>query len=248
MLRLLHMSDRIDRMRPTSLNHLKLMLAMGISVAPSAYARPGQQGPANGRPCTTDGLIHAEASPDLTQHVTDSVRMLEKGAQIRDVAKLDLPCGFYLDPRSGWNLVLTNGTEVRRYAENNAFGFAPAFGFGEKTTKPYTLNYRAVAGGELHPDGCADTLKSIKADLQLCSSFGSSTSFFGTTSDGQRTRLTHYVVRGSHLEEDFQVAEISAHVESIFFLPPPDAPGGTITLILTDHQGMYRAFLDTPSG
>jgi hypothetical protein len=248
MLGLFHVSGRIDQMRPTWLNYLMLMLAIGAYIASSAYARPGQQSPANGRPCTADGLIHAEVSPDITERVTKSVKVLKQGSQLREVAKLDLPCGFHLDPRSGWNLVVTDGTEVRRYVENNAFGFAPAFGFSEKATRPYTLNYRPVGAGELHLDGCIDTLKRIKADLQSCSSFGSSTSFFGTTSDGRTTRLSHYVVRDSHLEEDFQVAEISGHIEGISFLASPDSPGGTITLILADDQGMYRAFLDTPAG
>jgi hypothetical protein len=234
-------------MGPTSSKYLVPMLAMGIAVAPAAHARPGQEGPADGRSCTADGLIHAEVSPGIAAHVNDSVKALKQGIRIRDAVKLDLPCGFRLDPRSGWNLMLTNGTESRRYVENNAFGFAPAFGFGEKTTKSYTLNYRAVAAGELRPDGCIEMVKSLKADLQSCSSFGSSTSFFGTTSDGRTTRLAHYVVQGPQLREDFPVAEISAHVESIFFLPPPDAPGGTITLILADREGLYRVFLDTPA-
>jgi hypothetical protein len=213
-------------------------------------ARPpaGSTGRADQRRCTDDGLIHAEVSPDIARHVTDGIRTLEKGARLRDVAKLDLPCGFHIDPRFGWNLVLTNGAEIRRYAENNPFGFAPAFGFGEKAIRPYTLQYKVVAAADLHPDDCLDRLKSVKADLQLCSSFGSRTSLFGTASGGPTTRLAHYVLRGSRFEEDFPVAEIAGHVESIFFLPPPDAAGGTITIILSDSQGTYRAYLDVPRG
>jgi hypothetical protein len=224
------------------------MLAVAASIACPANSWQREQAPASGRQCTADGLIHASVSPDITQHVNDAVRTLAKNSRIREVAKLDLPCGFHLDPRYGWSLVLTNGTEFRRYVENNPFGFAPAFGFSERTTKPYTLNYGPVAAGELRPADCVATLEGIKSDLKLCSSFGSSTCLFGTTSRGQTTLLAHYVVRGSRLEQDFQVAEISAHVESIFFLASPDTPGGTITLILSDRDGIYRAYLDTSSG
>jgi hypothetical protein len=44
------------------------------------------------------------------------------------------------------------------------------------------------------------------------------------------------------------LADIDGRVESIFFLPPPDAAGGTVTLILSDKEGTYRAYIDTPKG
>jgi hypothetical protein len=201
-----------------------------------------------GGPCTTDGLIYAKVSPAISRRVTNSITLLEPGARVREVAKLILPCGFRLEARYGWNLVLTNGTEVRRYLENNAFGFAPAFGFGEQAARSYTLNYRPVADGELHLDDCSDRLKHIERAPQLCSSFGSETSFFGAKTDRRGTRIAHFVLHGSAIQEDFPLANVDGRVESIFFLPPPDAPGGTITLILTDKRGTYRAFLDTPKG
>lgn len=199
-------------------------------------------------PCTSDGLVHAEVSPAISEHVAESIKLLVPGARLREVAKLALPCGFRLDPRNGWNLVLTNGAETRQYLENNPFGFAPAFGFSQQATKSYTLNYHSVAEAALRSDECKDRLKGIKSAPQLCSSFGNETSFFGARPDGRGTRIAHYVLHGSDIEEDFPVAEVQGHVESIFFLPPPDAPGGTITLVVSDREGTYRAFLDTPKG
>jgi hypothetical protein len=199
---------------------------------------------ADERSCATDGLIHAEVSAAISEHVTNAIQLLEPGARIRDVAKLGLPCSFRLDARSGWNLVLTNGKEARGYVENNAFGFAPAFGFGEQNEKSYTLNYRPIADGAPRSDDC----RSVKGAPQLCSSFGSQTAFFGASPGQGGTRIAHYVVHGSEMAEDFPVAEVQGHVESIFFLPPPDAPGGTITIVMTDREGTYRAFLDTPKG
>jgi hypothetical protein len=200
------------------------------------------------RSCTSDGLIHAEVSTDISQHVTQSITLLEPGARLRDIAKLILPCGFHLDARYGWNLILTNGAQTRRYLENNPFGFAPAFGFDEKTTRSYTLNYRPVADGELHAETCGDKLKGLKGAPQLCSSFGSQTSFFGGTAEKRGMRVAHFTTKDSTIREDFPVADVKGRVESIFFLPPPDAPGGTITLILSDREGTYRAYLDTPKG
>ncbi|MFL6725493.1 MAG: hypothetical protein ACJ8FS_03130 [Sphingomicrobium sp.] len=216
--------------------------------ANAAPIRTGHEEAAGERACTADGLIHAEVSPTIAQQVTNSIRLLEPGARVREIAKLTMPCGFHLDPRYGWNLVLTNGTEVRRYTENNAFGFAPAFGFSDQATKSYTLNYRLAADGELHADSCGERLKGVKGGPQLCSSFGSQSSFFGTMPNKRSTRLAHFVWHGSVVEEDFPVADLGGRVESIFFLPPPDAPGGTITLILSGRRGTYRAYLDTPKG
>jgi hypothetical protein len=208
----------------------------------------GNRSAPNDRACTTDGLIHAQVSQAITKRVTNSITLLQAGARVRDVAKLNLPCGFRLEARSGWNLVLTNGREIRRYKENNAFGFAPAFGFDEQNTKSYTLNYEAVSNAELRVDACSEELKSIEPAVQLCSSFGSRTAFFGASSGRRGNLIAHYVVGGSLPKEDFAVAEIHGKLESIFFLPPPDAPGGTITLIMTDQQGTYRAFVDTTKG
>ena len=230
-----------------------LMPAVAASIVLPADARAGQKAVigspvSSGRRCTTDGLIHADVTPEITKRVTGLIKPLEKGLRIREIAKLSLPCGYHLDPRYGWNLILANGTEIRRYMENTGFGFAPAFGFGDQAGKPYTLNYRLVAAGELHPDGCVERLATRKTGLLLCTGFGSDTSFFGAARDTAGTRLSHYVLRDGALQEDFAVADIGGTVESIFFLPPPDAPGGTITLILTDPHGTYRAFLDTPKG
>jgi len=200
-----------------------------------------------GEACTPDGLIHAEVSSVITKRVADLIHPLDKGVQVRDPAKLVLPCGFHIDGRYGWNLILNNGAEVRRYVENNPFGFAPAFGFAHEVAKSYALQYHPVAKGELYPDDCTAKLKAIQADLKLCSGFGG-TSLFATKVDGRRTRLAHYVSQGAALQEDFAVAQIDGEVDSIFFLPPPDAPGGTITLILHDRQGTYRVFLDTAKG
>ena len=112
----------------------------------------------DGDACTTDGLIRAEVNSDITKRVESVIHPLEKGVQVRDVAKLVLPCGFHIDGWFGWNLILTNGTDVRRYVENNPFGFAPAFEFGEKVAKPHTLQYGPVAKDELHPDDlCSGT-------------------------------------------------------------------------------------------
>jgi hypothetical protein len=219
-----------------------------FAVSSQGNAHPMKQRRLSQRSCTTDGLIHAEVSPLISQKIRDSVTLLEPGARVREAAKLTLPCGFHLDVRYGWNLVLTNGTEVRRYVENNVFGFAPAFGFSEQPPKSYTLNYRLAADGELHADSCGDRLKGIEGAPQLCSSFGSETSFFGTKTHERGTRLSHFVWHGAAIEEDFPLADIDGRVESIFFLPPPDAAGGTVTLILSDKEGTYRAYIDTPKG
>ncbi len=196
--------------------------------------------------CTNDGLIHAEVSPAISAQVKDHITLVANGAQVRDVAKLVLPCGFHLDPRFGWNLILTNGKEFRRYRENNAFGFMPAFGFGEQNTRSYQLRYETIQESSVHVDSCSDQIKDASARLQLCSSFGSATSFFATSPNGSETELAHYVVQDSRVKEDFKVAEIDGSVESIFFLPPPDAPGGTITLIFRDEKAIYRLFVDVP--
>lgn len=218
-----------------------------LVIAPSR----GPAHPPNGgdrRSCSSDGLIHAEVGPEIDRHVTDVVRLLEKGARLREAARLDLPCGFRVDPHTGWNVVLTNGSEFRRYAENNPFGFAPAYGFGQAAAKPYTLSPSPVPPDKLSSDDCVARLKGMETDLQLCSSFASRTALFATSREGPTTRLAHYVWRGDKPERDFDVADIAGHVESIFFLPPPDALGGTITILLSDDGGLYRVFLDTPRG
>lgn len=205
--------------------------------------------PENTQRCTTDGLIHAEESSAITKRVKESIRLLEDGINVRGIAALTFPCGFHLDPRTGWNLILTNGTETRRYVENNPFGFSPPFGFGEKGGKPYTLNYKPVTDAELPSDHCVDQLRNLKNVVQRCSSsIGSGGSIFGITTDDRRARISYYTLHDSKFSEDFRVAEVNAQVESMFFLPLPDARGGTITLILSDSEGVYRVFLDTQKG
>lgn len=212
-----------------------------------ARARSAQRGSA-APPCTTDGAIHAEVSSAITAHAAAAIRIAEPGARMRDAAKLTLPCGFRLDPRSGWQLVLTNGREVRAYRENNAFGFAPAFGFGETVARSYVLRGQAIAESEVADEQCMAWLKAVRSDIQRCSGFGSNAAFFGTSAANRDTRLAHYRVQGSTLEADFPVATIAGHVDSLFFLALPDAAGGTITVVVSDGQGTYRAFLDTPKG
>jgi hypothetical protein len=218
-----------------------------FACASQTHAHSAKQRRVDKLHCTTDGLIHAEVSPEISQKVVGSIRLLEPGARVREAAKLTLPCGFHLDARYG-SLVLTNGIEVRRYIENNAFGFAPPFGFSQQATKSYTLNYRLAAVGELRSDGCGERLRGIKGARQSCSSFGSETSFFGTRPYRGRNRVAHFVSRGTAITEDFPLADVDGRVESIFFLPVPDAPGGTITLIQSDAQGMFRTYIDTPKG
>ncbi len=229
---------------------------MGLIVGASqVHAHLTKQKSVDEGRCTSDGLVHAEVSPTIVKEVKDSITLLEPGAQVREPAKLILPCGFHIDPRFGWNLVLTNGTQYRRYFENNPVGFAPAFGFSPPTTKSYTLNYRSVRDGELHADSCGDRLKGLVGAPQLCSDG------FGTYPDQRitliahfdlyeppRTRVTHWVLREPLITPGFVVAVVEGRVESIFFLPPPDAAGGTITLIIRHRGETFRAYLDTPRG
>jgi hypothetical protein len=198
--------------------------------------------------CTNDGRIFAEVSEEISARVKARIRLLQKEARIRDVSRLVLPCGFHLDPRNGWNLILTNGKEFRRYRENNAFGFMPAYGFGDAKAQSDQLGYELIQESDIRRDSCGEVIKKAPVRLQLCSSFGSATSFFGTVSEGTKTDLSHYAIEGSLVKQDFKVAEIDGRVGSIFFLPPPDAPGGTITLILRDKKSVYRAFVDVPRG
>src|SRR5437764_1165761 len=60
--------------------------------------------------------------------------------------------------------------------------------------------------------------------------------------------LAHVAWHGSVVEEEYPVADLGGRVESIIILPPPDAAGGTIALILSGRRGTYRAYLDTPKG
>ena len=226
-----------------------------IAAASQTHAQSPRQKHAQQRRCTSDGLVHAEVSPAITKEVKDSIVLLEPGAQVREPAKLILPCGFQIDPRFGWNLMLTNGTEIRRYRENNAVGFAPAFGFQPEASQSYTLNYHTVSESELHGDKCGERLKGLAGAPQLCSGG------FGTYPDEHSTliahfslyeppttRVTHWVMRDRFITPGFIVAAVQGRVESIFFLPPPDAPGGTITLIIRRRGETFRAYLDTPKG
>jgi len=199
-------------------------------------------------PCTRDGLIHAEVSAEITQRVQQAIRILLDGARVREASRLVLPCGFTLWNRFSASLVLQGQGEYRRYRENNPFGFMPAFGFGRSPAASYELHYETVAANDLHQDECGETVRSHALHLQICSSFGNASRMFGTSSDGDATLLAHYVVSGSELNEDFRVAEIAWKVDSLFFIPPPDAPGGSITLVLEDHGNLYRVFLDVPRG
>lgn len=198
--------------------------------------------------CTNDQLVHASVSPTITSYIKDSIVPLQKGIKIRDIAKLTLPCGFKTDGRSGWSLVLTNGSEVRRYIENNSFGFAPAFGFSDPVEKSYTMKYEDISGDKTQIDSCLDTISHIRSNLKLCSSFGNANSFFGIDLGTHASHLGHYVVQGNAITEDFSLANIDKIVDNIYFIPPPDASGGTITLIVNDGQNWYRAYVDTPRG
>jgi hypothetical protein len=210
--------------------------------APAAYdaARDG--------PCTRNGLIHAEVSPEITQRVQHAIRIVLNGARVREASQLVLPCGFSLWNRFSASLVLHGQQEYRRYRENNPFGFMPAFGFSRPQATSYELRYETVTANDLHQDECGETVRSHGLHLQMCSSFGSVTQIFGTSGDGDSTLLAHYVVSGTELKEDFRVAEIAWKVDSLFFMPPPDAPGGSITLVLEDDGNLYRVFLDVPRG
>jgi len=226
-----------------------------IAGASQSHAQAAKQKHVDHRRCTSDGLVHAEVSPSITKEVKDSILLLEPGAQVREPAKLHLPCGFRIDPHYAWNLVLTNGTEIRRYRENNAVGFAPAFGFQPQATQSYTLKYHIVSEGELHGDKCGERLKGIAGAPQLCSGgFGTYPARHSTLIahfdliEPPTTRVTHWVMRDAFISPGFLVAAVQGRVESIFFLPPPDAPGGTITLIIRRHGEAFRAYLDTPKG
>ena len=209
---------------------------------------PGLERDSNGSACATDQLVHASVGSNITSRIKNSIVPLQKGIQVRDIAMLTLPCGFKIDDRSGWSLLITNGSEVRRYIENNSFGFAPAFGFSDPVEKSYMMKYEKLASEKVQTDSCFNTIASISSGLRLCSSFGNANSFFGIERSAHTSHLGHYVVRDGAIVEDFPLANINKNVDSIYFIPPPDASGGTITLIVTDGQNRYRAYVDTPRG
>ncbi|MES2096314.1 MAG: hypothetical protein V4459_06110 [Pseudomonadota bacterium] len=227
-----------------------LALVLGVqALAASRKAPEKSADPGPGIvPCTTNGLVHGEVSAEITQRVTSSITLLDKYARLRDVAKLTLPCGFTIEGRWTANLFLTNGIETRRYFENNSFGFSLPYGPGDQAGGAFDLKYEAVDVKALWPTGCPDALKSYAADFQLCASFGSDKSFFGVSARGDHHLLAHYLVGPSGLKEDFKVAETLPAIKTIFFLPPPDADGGTITLIMEDRGELYRAFIDVSHG
>lgn len=202
----------------------------------------------NGSACTTDQLVHASVGSNITSRIKNSIVPLQKGIQVRDIAMLTLPCGFKIDDRSGWSLFLTNGSEVRRYIENNPFGFAPAFGFSDPIEKSYTMKYEDIPREKIQTDSCINTIASISSSLKLCSSFGNEESFFGIERSDHTSHLGHYLVLDGAIIEDFPLANINKDVDSVYFIPPPDASGGTITLIVTDGRNRYRAYVDTPRG
>jgi hypothetical protein len=237
------------------MSNLVVLAAALIAASSLGHAQGAEGKTAVSARCTSDELVHVQVNPAITKEIKNSIQLLEPGAQLREAAKLILPCGFRVDPRYGWNLFVTNGKEIRRYLENNPIGFAPAFGFGREVTNSYTLSYRVVSRGELRDNGCTDRLKGLSAAPQLCSgAFGAYPNRRNTliahygVYEPPKTRVTHWIMRERLIEPGFVVAAVEGQVESMFFLPPPDAPGGTITLIFKRHGGTFRVYLDTPSG
>lgn len=241
------MSDQATSVSERSANSIAEAMSAGVrgdGQAPQAPLPDGWRAIS----CTRDGRIYVDPSGSAVDRVSKSIRVTLKGAQLRSVEKMTLPCNFAVDQRSGMRLIVTDGQEWRSYRENNAFGFAPAFGFSEGRKPPYTLSYEAIPVGDLRTDGCKNVAKGHQPAIEQCASFGSSTTFFGAYRNGAKTVIAHFTTGGGAVTEDFTVAEVSGAIRSLFFLPPPDAPGGTITLIFEDGGGLYRAYLDVPRG
>jgi hypothetical protein len=89
----------------------------------------------DGHYCSQNGLVHADVGKEIEKQVKASIKTLEKGARLRDIAKLTLPCGFTLYYKFGGNLILTDGKEYRRYLENNPFGLCRHSVLGVRTTR-----------------------------------------------------------------------------------------------------------------
>lgn len=225
-------------------------------VAASTLAVPPMPSAARGNGAADDGamqcandVLRVEISPQITQRVERAVKLVEPGARMRAAARLLLPCGFAFQTLAFGNVVVRGTGGYRSYVENNPFGFDPAFGFSGLETKSYDMaRYDEPPADALKPSDCPPNARQLPAALTMCASFGSETAFFGVGRTGDRHRIAHYVLGSAGLKEDFEVASTTLRVESVYFLPPPDAPGGTITLVLRDKDSLYRVRIDTPRG
>lgn len=230
-------------------------IAFAIVVA-SALAAPAKPSAARAVGAADDGagqcandILRIEMSQRVTQRVEREVRLVDPGARMRAAARLVLPCGFIFKTLAFGNIVVQGTGGHRRYAENNAFGFDPPFGFSDQGPKSYDMaRYDEPAADVLASSDCPAQARKPPAALMLCASFGSKTAFFGVGRSGDRHRIAHYALGSAGLKEDFEVASTALPIESIYFLPPPDAPGGTITLVLRDKDSLYRVRIDTPRG
>jgi hypothetical protein len=223
---------------------------MGDGIEPPAVADGAIRPPAghDGERCTTDDLIHAEVSAEVTEQVKRTVTLLGKNLQLRDAARLYLPCGFHPDPRGEGNLVLGNGKETRRYRENNAFGFAPAFGFGTAVTRSYALRSEVIDGATLRPAPCQEVVRQHSMKIEPCAGFGNPGLFFGAAPADGFTEIAHYTAIGDAVNKDFPLARVTGSVVGLSFIASPDSPGGTVTLLIDDRGALYRAYVDTPRG
>lgn len=204
--------------------------------------------------CTSDQRVHVETSADISQRVQRAVKPLGAGVRLRDMSALHLPCGFHIEPRSAMYLVLTDGSEYRLYHENNAFGFAPAFGFSEGPPASEVLDYRKVVPGAASTTSCPARKDHSAPALERCSRFGSEHTFFASYATPHGARIAMFDDRGGLTDkggeatEVFLVAKVDGRIESMSFLPLPDAPGGTVTLIYSVGHDVFRAYIDTSRG
>lgn len=193
--------------------------------------------------CTTDGLVHVETGAEVKRHLARTVKLKEPGARLRGASRLRLPCGFHVEP-SLFSLILTNGTEHRAYAEDNTLGFAPAFGFRQQRSVDQTLSSQKIPAAEVQQDGCMASLHQAGLD-GVCASFGSPTLFFAIAkaADGGQ-RLVQFR-SSSGTSERFTLAEIGDRVVGLSFIQPPDAGGGTVTVLTADGGNVYRFYIDS---
>jgi hypothetical protein len=124
----------------------------------------------------------------------------------------------------------------------------PPFGFGGKNDTPYDLKYQVADPSGLPVDGCNDDLTKYSLKAELCSSFGSRTSFYILMREGDSETLSRYVPGETGKTRISKIAEIDASVKSISFMHSIDTPGGSITIILNDNGTLYRAYLDVSTG
>lgn len=198
--------------------------------------------------CAND-VLRVEMSPQIAERVERAVKLVEPGARMRAAARLVFPCGFIFKKLAFGNVVVQGAGGYRRYAENNPFGFDPPFGFSDERPKSYDMaHYDEPSADILEAPDCPAQARQQPAALMLCAGFGSDTAFFGVGRAGGRHRIAHYALGSAGLKEDFEVASTTLPIEAIYFLPPPDAPGGTITLVLRDNDSLYRVRIDTPRG